>query len=211
MSHAAKSPRTEKTGLPHARADTRAEHSLLEGVLLRVQSRDPQALAELYDHTVGRVMALARVILRDRRDAEEIVCEVYEQAWQQAGSFDPSRGTTLAWLLTICRSRALDELRRRRTRTRVRAVLAQEPAETAASRPDDVLDLFQRGHAVRSALAALTPLRRQIIGLAYFRGLSHQEIAAELAMPLGTIKSNLRRTLMELRDRLEADGAGDET
>lgn len=202
MSHAAKSPRTERTGLPHALADTRAEHALLESVLLRVQSRDPQALAELFDLTVGRVMALARVILRDRRDAEEIVCEVYEQAWQQASRFDPSRGTTLAWLLTICRSRALDELRRRRTRTRVHAVLAREPAESAASRPDDVLDLFQRGHAVHAALAALTPLRRQMIALAFFRGLSHQEIAVELDMPLGSVKSHLRRGLTELRERL---------
>lgn len=182
----------------------------LDAVMLRLRSHDPDALAELYDNTVARILALARAMLRNQADAEELVCEVYERAWLRADTFDATRGTVLAWLLTICRSQALDRLRKRRALLRKHEAFSLEPEEASVSGPEDLLDRFQSGHAVHAALASLTPLRQQLLELAFFRGLSHTEIAAELDMPLGTVKSHLRRTLTDLRDRLGLDWMHDE-
>lgn len=182
----------------------------LAPVILRLRSRDPDALASLYDQTVAKVLALASAMMRDRADADELVCDVYERAWSRAETFDGSRGTVLAWLLTICRSQALDRLRRRRAQLRTREAYGREPSESTVAGPENALDRFQQGHAVHAALAALTPQRRRMIALAFFGGLSHQEIAAELGMPLGTVKSHLRRGLTELRERLGFDGFHDE-
>lgn len=210
MSHVAgsSSPTTLSSRKPEAAAAQPAQ--VLDTVMSRLRSRDPDALADLYDATVGKVLALARVILRNHADADDVVCEVYEHAWSRAGSFDGSRGTALAWLLAMCRSRALDRLRRRRARSRTLEALGRDPREDLVAGPEDILDCFQRGHAVHAALAALVPERRQLIALAFFAGLTHQEIAAELAMPLGTVKSHLRRGLSELRERLGSDGVGHE-
>ena len=182
----------------------------LDAVMLRMRSRDPDALAELYDSTVARILALARAMLRNPADAEELVCDVYERAWLRAATFDPTRGTVLAWLLTICRSQALDRLRKSRALLRKHEAVSREPEEASVSGPEDLLDRFQSGHAVHAALASLTPLRQQLLELAFFRGLGHREIAEELDMPLGTVKSHLRRALLELRDRLGLDGTYDE-
>jgi RNA polymerase sigma-70 factor (ECF subfamily) len=198
-----------KVVLRNLQAGTLAQQDALDAVMRRLQSRDSDALAELYDHTVDKVMALARVMLRDWAEAEELVCDVYERAWLRAAAFDATRGTALAWMLTICRSQALDRLRKRRAQLRTREALGREPEGTSVSGPDNILDSFERGHAVHAALSALTPLRRQMIELAFFRGLSHQEIAAELEMPIGTVKSHLRRGLAELRDRIGLDGTHD--
>jgi RNA polymerase sigma-70 factor (ECF subfamily) len=178
--------------------------------MLRLRAHDPDALSELYDSTVARILALARAMLRDQADAEELVCDVYERAWLRADTFDAARGTVLAWLLTICRSQALDRLRKRRALLRKHEAFSREPEEASVSGPDDLLDRFQSGHAVHVALASLTPLRQQLLELAFFRGLGHLEIAEELDMPLGTVKSHLRRALLELRDRLGLDGTCDE-
>ena len=207
---AAKAPSHAKAALRSLDTGTPVPHELLNALVLRLQSRDPDALAEIYDCTVGKILALARVMLGDRADADELVVDVYERAWMRADSFDAARGTVLAWLLTICRSQALDRLRSRRTALRMREAVGHEPVETSDSGPVDILDSFERGHAVHAALSALTPLRRQLIKLAFFRDLSHKEIAAELKMPLGTVKSCLRRGLAELRDRLGLDGIHDE-
>ena len=210
MPHSARAPSRAKAVSRDVPTGKPGELDWLDAVMQRIRSRDPDALAELYDHTVAKVMALARVMLRDPPDAEELVCDVYERAWRQAGSFDATRGTALAWLLMMCRSQALDRLRRRRRHARTIEAFARESELTSDSGPEDFLEHYQRGHAVHVALAAMTPLRRRMIGLAFFRDLSHQEIAAELGMPLGTVKSHMRRGLTELRDRLGLEGPYDE-
>lgn len=174
----------------------------LSRLIRKVQERDALAFSELYSRTVDKVFALARSILRNRADAEDLVCDVYERAWMTSQSYDSTRGTVLAWLLIMCRSRALDVLRQRRMRTRGGEAYAREAQSGVDAGPDVVLDLFERGHVVHRALATLSPLRRRMIALAFFRGLSHQEIADELSMPLGTVKSHVRRALAELRNAL---------
>ncbi len=180
------------------------QEPLLRALIERMARRDEPALAQFYDATVARVYALARRITREPAAAEEVVSDVYLQAWQQAGRYDSARGRALAWLLMMCRARALDHLRRR------------EPAQAHATpdnlRPDlyrddnDPLNLLlalERGSRVHAALAALNDNARRLLALAFFRDLSHQEIAAHTGMPLGTVKSVLRRAMQELKQTLE--------
>ncbi len=164
-----------------------------------------QALEQLYDATVGKVYALALRILRNAADAEEIVCDTYSQAWESASQFDASRAAALGWLLMICRSRALDRLRQMRSRGSRSSVDLDAAGELADSGPaaEDLLSAMQEGSRVRSALAALSDERRKLVSLAFFEGLSHQEIADRTGLPLGTVKSHVRRALTTLRVSLE--------
>lgn len=171
-------------------------------LLAAIVGREDGALAELYDCTASRLYGLARAMLANSADAEEVVCDVYVQVWQTAGSFDSTRGSVLAWMMMICRSRALDLLRQRRTRAE-RSVEGMPEEEGADLGPEDMLSQFQEGTAVHRALAQLSPLRRQLVGLAFFKGLSHQEIAEAMRLPIGTVKSHLRRSLLSLREVLD--------
>lgn len=174
----------------------------LSTLMIAVVARDDAALAQLYDLTASKLYGLARAMLGNTADAEEVVCDVYVQVWQTAASFDATRGSVMAWLMMICRSRSLDLLRQRRTRAE-RSV-EEMPEEEAGDRgPEDMLTQFQEGTAVHRALAQLTPLRRELVALAFFKGLSHQEIAAATKLPIGTVKSHLRRSLLSLRAALD--------
>lgn len=188
-----------------------SEGGRLDALMARVQERESAAFAELYEQTVAKVLALARAMLRDRADAEELICDVYEKAWTRACEFDRQRGNVIAWLLVMCRSRALDVLRQRKVRAQGLEVATRDADDfCVGAGSDDVLELFERGHAARAALDSLTPVRREIVSLAFFGGLSHPEIAARLSLPLGTVKSHIRRALAELRERLALEGNGHE-
>jgi RNA polymerase sigma-70 factor (ECF subfamily) len=169
---------------------------LLEGMVIQ----DESALADFYDATVGKAYGLALRITRQPEAAEEVVEDVYFQVWRDAARFDPARGKVLTWLLTICRSRALDYLRRKDE-----AELHPDPDEfqsevaVEGSDPLDILQATECAGAIHKALASLGPLPRQLITLAFFRGLSHQEIADHCKMPLGTVKTTLRRAFEQMR------------
>lgn len=161
-----------------------------------------QALETLYDATVGKVYGFALRLMRNPADAEEIVCDTYAQAWAKAGAFDPLRANALGWLLMICRSRALDRLRQ------LRSDAGRMDMETIAEladegpQPEELLSMLQEGTRVHVALAALSPERQQLVGMAFLKGLSHQEIADRTGLPLGTVKSHVRRALAEMRTAL---------
>ena len=188
-----------------ADVDEAANALVLSALIERVAGGDQSALGELYDLTVGRLYALAQTVLRNAADAEEVVCEVYTQVWQSAAHYDRSRGAVMGWLLTICRSRAID--RSRRNRTRLQAASAFEAdgvhRDTSAPNPEDLLTLVQQGTSIYRALEQLTPIRRELVSLAFFRGLSHEEIAIESKLPIGTVKSHIRRALATLRAELD--------
>ncbi len=162
-------------------------------LMARLAAGDPLALAEFYDRYAGLVNALALRILRDGADAEDVVQEVFLQAWRQAARFDTGRGTPEAWLCTIARSRALDRLRKRTSRREESD--ASAPVATAAPRNEEAL-------AVRKALAGLTDDQRQALELAYYEGLTQTEIAARLAEPLGTVKTRMRTAMIRMREVL---------
>jgi RNA polymerase sigma factor (sigma-70 family) len=163
-----------------------------------------RALETLYDATVGKLYALASAMLRNAEDAEEIVCATYAYAWANVSRYDATRANVLGWLLMLCRSRALDRLRQRRAG--VKTINLDEMTEVDAddAQPNDLLALLQQSSRVHAALSKLTPLRRKLVSLAFLQGLSHQEIAEAMGMPLGTVKSHVRRALTQLRHQLEA-------
>jgi RNA polymerase sigma-70 factor, ECF subfamily len=164
-----------------------------ESLVLRLQAGDHDALARVYDAYAPIVGALAQRILRDPGEAEEIVQEVFVQAWRQAGRFDRQRGTLGAWLVTMARSRALDRVRRRN----VRQEAAEEiPRGTASPGPEGTM-------AVRTALTGLNDDQRLALELAFYEGLTHSEIAKRLGQPLGTIKTRIRTAMLRLKDRLK--------
>lgn len=164
---------------------------------------DARALAELYDATVGKLYALAFAMLCNTEDAEDVVCETYSYVWANAARYDANRGNVLAWLLMLCRSRALDRLRRRRAAATLGVKRPGEIAAATTHEPGDLLSLMQRYTAMYAALSMLTPERRRLVSFAFLQGLSHQEIAQVTGLPLGTVKSHLRRALARLRDALQ--------
>lgn len=182
------------------RLPPQADEAALRRWIGAVASGDEQALGSLYDATLGRVFGLALRITRNVQAAEEVAEDVYWQVWRQALRFDPARGNAMTWLLTITRSRALDSLRRvdeADAHPEPETLVAAEAA--CDSDPQDLLEATQRSHALHAALATLDALPRQLLALAFFRGLTHEEIAEQTALPLGTVKSHIRRALTALR------------
>ena len=161
-----------------------------------------EAAAELYDRYAGRVYALARRIVRNDDDAEDVVQEVFSQAWRNSTRYDPSRGTPLGWLLTITRTRAIDTLRSRAARPDMTSTVP--PDSLAAADAGDPVECAQQTAVVRAALLSLPEPQRDALELAYYEGLTQAEIAARLSEPLGTIKTRMRTALLSLRTRLRS-------
>ncbi|HZS08676.1 MAG TPA: sigma-70 family RNA polymerase sigma factor [Blastocatellia bacterium] len=172
--------------------------------LIRGMARgDQSALSEFYDETSRLVFALALRMLNDRGAAEEVTLDVYWQVWRQAQKFDPARGTPLAWLMTIARSRAIDRLRSAAWTRHEKEPLEEARAVAADTHsPEDVAGLTETRQLIRRALDQLSPEQREVIEVAYFGGLSHQEIALKLGLPLGTVKTRIRSGMMKLRELL---------
>ncbi len=176
-----------------------ADHAALE----RMARGDHEALAELYDRHGRLVFSLALRILRDQSDAEDIVQDVFSQAWRQAARYESSRGNVIAWLLNLTRSRAIDRLRGRRARP---DTAAGDPATLELpdrSQPvDEQIALSTEAARIRAAVDELSVLQRVAIELAFYEGLTHVEIAERLELPLGTVKTRIRQGLLKLRERL---------
>ena len=188
------------TGKTAMNADSREADSAL---VARVKGRDAEALALLYDRHAGRLMGLAQRILGDTGEAEEVLQEVFLYVWKAAAAFDPARGPVLAWLLVATRSRSIDRLRSRRT-GRSGGTVALEEAPETASRQDVEADAAGREWEARcrAAIGELPEDQRRALELAYFEGLTHQEIAQRTGTPLGTVKTRVRLGLMKLRERI---------
>ncbi len=201
-------PRVEKTAapvIPPSGEDDEVLRDCLDGIC----EQDQSALGRFYDLTVSRVYGVALRIVRNDDMAEEVVSDVYMQVWRDAHRYDDTRGRVLGWLLIIARSRALDLLRRQDE-----AFSHPEPYELV-SEPDngqknaeDLLEAAQAGTALHAAMSQLTPLQRQLLALAFFRGLSHSEIVEHCGMPLGSVKTHIRRALGILRETLGPDADG---
>jgi RNA polymerase sigma-70 factor, ECF subfamily len=181
-----------------------AREAVLAALIARAAKGDQLALAALYDETSGLVYGLAWRILHDQQAAEDVTLDVYVQVYRQVASYDATRGTPSAWLLTLTRCRAIDRLRQE-THRRVR----EQPLEamrlpSLTVGPEACSATTELRCLVQQALARLTPEQRQVIDLAYYAGLSHTEIAAHLGQPLGTVKTRLRTGLMQLRESLRA-------
>jgi len=173
--------------------------------LRRVVSGDQGAAAVLYDRHARALYSLILRILGDETEAEDVLQEVFVQAFRQAGRYDASRGVVAAWLLMMARSRAIDRLRARRSRVEGRTGEVQVLNDVPDAKPDVASAMLdeERTRLVREALAELPLLQRMAIELAYYEGLSHTEIAERLEQPLGTVKTRIRLGLLKLRDVLK--------
>ena len=171
--------------------------------VIRMARGDGSAVAELYDRHARAIYSLALRILGDAGEAEDVVQDVFTQAWRQADRYDPARAPVIGWLLVMTRARGLDRLRARRSRIAPAAldVVAADPVDPG---PGQDLQAIGNEEAtrLRSALAALPDGQREAIELAYYKGLSQSDIAQELAQPLGTVKTRMRAGLLKLRDVL---------
>ena len=168
-------------------------------LLARMAQRDPQALDLFYTRHARAVFSLALTMLGDHARATDLTQEVFLLVWRSAGAYQPT-GAARAWLLRLTRNRAIDELRRDR-RHRAREAPLAAPLVQALAAPLALADAAER-QAVREAVAALPAEQRDALVLAFFQGLSHQEIATCLRTPLGTIKARIRRALQTLRQQL---------
>jgi len=169
------------------------------GYVRRIAAADHDALAALYDATNRLIYGMALRILENPADAEEVTLDIYTQVWRSASTFDERRGSVIAWLMTMARSRAIDRLRAGGHRSRrEEPLMALDGA--AAVRPPMQPGV---GREVHAALKTLAPEQREAIELAYWYGYSHSELAARLGQPLGTVKTRIRTGMMKLRSQLE--------
>jgi RNA polymerase sigma-70 factor, ECF subfamily len=171
-------------------------------LVIRLGSGDREAVAELYDRYASRVLGLAYRILQDTSDAEDVVQEVFSQAWRTAPNYEPGRGTVAGWLLMIARTRAIDRLRARRSRGGPPSDLPLDEIPGVAAAVSDQLIADEQAARVRAAVTTLPVEQRLALELAYFEGLSQSEIAARLSQPLGTVKTRIRTALSTLRRSL---------
>ena len=174
------------------------------GILKRIVAGDAAGLGDLYDRYSRIVYSLACRLLSDAAEAEDVVQDVFSQAWRQAARYDPSRAAVSAWLLMMTRARAIDRLRARRSRpllSRAAELPFYEPADPAPG-PEVAAITAVEVERLRVALGELTQPQRAAIELAYYGGLTQVEIAEKLEEPLGTVKTRIRSGLLKLRSAL---------
>ena len=177
-------------------------------LLADVARGEVSAFEELYDRHSGTLYALLLRILGNADDAQEVLQEAFVKAWTSASQFDPARGSEIAWLISIARSRGIDRLRSRNTR----AIREDEAGREISTHSGFVVKntgadraiRAEEDHAVRDALLQLPEAQRRALELAYFEGLSQSEIAERLQEPLGTIKTRMQLGMKKLRERLQA-------
>ena len=176
-------------------------------VVERMASGDASALGDLYDAHARSVYSLALRILGDPSDAEDVVQDVFTQAWRQAARYDARRATVIGWLLMMARSRSLDRLRARQARPD-KTIAATLPELASSDRGQEAEALGAEDvKRLRAALGRLGDAARTPIELAYYEGLSQSAIAERLGQPLGTVKTRMRTALAQLREWL-AQGEG---
>lgn len=186
-----------------------SEEAALQGLIQRMAQGQAAAMAELYDATISRVYSLVRRFSSDDASAQDVTQEIYLQAWQQASRFDAQRGAAMAWLLNLARSRALDAWRKLASNP---VMANSDVAEEASAhwlhsqQPADLLEATDTKAQLHAALQQLPAATRQMLSLAFFHDMTHLEISKHLHMPLGTVKSTVRRALLSLRDSLQQSG-----
>lgn len=177
--------------------------SELMDLLDRIAARDDSALKSLYESTSSRLFGLALRVVRHRDAAEDVLQDSFLTIWRSAGSYRASLSPPMAWMGLIVRSRALDALRKR---TSDRADLMNELDDVLAetlegdgTNPMDATDASEQAFALHQCLGKLENKQREVVSLAYLRDLSHGDLAEQLKLPLGTVKTWIRRGLEQLR------------
>ncbi|MBF4584357.1 sigma-70 family RNA polymerase sigma factor [Curtobacterium sp. VKM Ac-2865] len=171
-------------------------------LLLRVAQGDQQAFSELYDELSGRVLGLITRLLRDRAQSEEVAQEVFLEVWQQAAKFDTKRGSAASWVLTMAHRRAVDRVRAAQSSRDRDTKIGIRDFESGFDQVSESVEIRIEHERVSRALGRLTEFQRQAVQLAYYGGYSHSEMAEQLGVPIGTVKTRLRDGMIRLRDEM---------
>lgn len=184
--------------------NTEADNALLQ----RVATGDQAAFAEYYDRMAGPLYSMALRMLGHAQEAQDALQEGMEHLWRKAPAFDSTRASAFSWSVMLFRSRLVDRVRRSATQTRtLEKVTAQtDPAEHDDATALEALARREDCHMVRRVMATLRDEQQELLRQAFFSGLTQQEIADQTGKPLGTVKTVIRRALLELRDSLAKEG-----
>ncbi|MET0330116.1 MAG: sigma-70 family RNA polymerase sigma factor [Dyella sp.] len=176
-----------------------AEREQLTHLLRSVAAGDQQAFGELYRRTSSRLFGICVRMLRDRTEAEDMLQEVFTTVWRRAASFDPAKASANTWLVTLTRNKVIDRLRQHR----------EEPTDQVFEIEDDALtpaadaECSQERARLQQCIEALEPQQKSALRAAFFSGATYNQLAARCNVPLGTMKSWIRRSLIRLRMCLE--------
>jgi len=179
-----------------------AERDELNRLLIQTGRNDQKAFAELYKRTSSKLFGVCLRMLRDRGEAEEVLQETYTTVWRRAASFDAAKASAITWLITLSRNKAIDRLRQHREE------LLDDPSrldEAVDGQPTPAADAeaSQEYRRLQHRLDELEPQQRSSVREAFFTGATYNELATRCKVPLGTMKSWIRRSLMQLRTCLE--------
>ncbi len=201
---AANSESIEKKQLRLA-STTGEKDRLLQELLLAIGQKNKNAFDQFYIETVSTVKKVAKSIVHQPHDRNEVINDVYLQVWQSAQRYNPNRASVIGWLSVITRSRALDN---HRSRQRAQMKLESQDdfqihSDKPQSNPESLFACEQASHLLKKHIAQLPLHARQAIELNFYHDLSHQQISTALCLPLGTVKSHIRRSLNELRQSIK--------
>jgi RNA polymerase sigma-70 factor, ECF subfamily len=172
-------------------------------LIAAIAQSDERAFAAFYDATCGMVYGVACYILKDEALAEEVTMDTFLQVWREAENYREQQAQPLAWLTMIARSRAIDRLRSRNSSHLLFDGVAHDNDLIDPQRqPDECLMEDESSKQVRACFAQLPPIQRELLGLAFFKGLSHHEIALRSDMPLGTVKTHIRQGMARMHTLL---------
>jgi RNA polymerase sigma-70 factor, ECF subfamily len=172
-----------------------------------IQAEDPEALSQLYDRYNGILKALILRVIHNEAEAEDLLQEIFMEIWNQAKNFSAQKGKPLGWMVTLARRRAIDGLRKKqayaRAEERLQAETEQQPEAWVHNSTEEEITFADTRVIVRNVISSLPPAQQQAIDLAFFRGMSQREIAANTNTPLGTVKTRLELGLKKIYDGLK--------
>lgn len=186
-------------------APSDAERQLDADLLTRIAAGDESAFGRLYDRFAPGLYSLVLRMVRDEKEAEDVLQEGFAHVWRRASTYDPARSSAFTWAVMVFRNKAIDRMRVRQRRDRAVDRASENPLLFPAQddRSAEVPALHERQAQVRAALAEIPEEQKLAVELAFFGGFTHEQIAEKLGTPLGTIKARIRRGLLRLRESLE--------
>jgi RNA polymerase sigma factor (sigma-70 family) len=179
------------------------EHEELNRLLFQTGRNDQKAFAELYKRTSSKLFGVCLRMLRDRGEAEEVLQETYITVWRRASSFDATKASAMTWLITLSRNKAIDRLRQHREELLDDPLKLEEAADEDPT-PAGAAETSQECRRLEHCLDTLEPQQRSSVREAFFTGATYNELATRCKVPLGTMKSWIRRSLMQLRTCLDS-------
>jgi RNA polymerase sigma-70 factor (ECF subfamily) len=176
--------------------------ALLTAAIARIAAGERNGLQTAYRLTSAKLFGVCLRILHERAEAEDVLQEIYLTVWQKAADFDPSRASPMTWLITIARNKAIDRLRSRGQARRMEPIDAAAPIMDAAPLAEDMLAEGETSARLRDCLGALAAHEQNALRGAFFDGSTYEDLATRMNVPLGTMKSWIRRALQKLKQCL---------